>query len=114
MGEKNNSIWQTFKNKILFVELGHCNLSSMSRHDIVDLIDDCISDYKIDKLIFYYNKNRSDIKNLNKIFKIMDFEFCSYLITSNYINNEQDFYDDNEHQKIKKSTGCSQQQQQNK
>jgi hypothetical protein len=73
----NNSSWQcleTTHNNTLFIELGHTSLNSMSRHDIVDLIDQFIVDDKIHQIIFFYNKNRSDAENLCKVFNLMDFQ----------------------------------------
>ena len=75
-----HSTWQTwFSNENnnsghLFVELGHSNLAEYSRHDMVQLIDECTQDPKINQLIFFFNKNRNDIKNLNNVFRIMEFE----------------------------------------
>lgn len=71
-----NTTWSTFtfaQSNSIFIELGHTNLNSMSRHDIVDLIDETILNDKIDKLVFYYSENRSDAKNLNRVFSLMDF-----------------------------------------
>lgn len=73
-GANSHSKWQTFTlGKTLFIELGHSTLGSMSRHDVVDLIDDAEKDSSIFKLVFYFNKNRSDVKNLNAVFRLMDF-----------------------------------------
>ena len=72
-----HSTWQTWLSENsghLFVELGHSNLAEYSRHDMVQLIDECTQDPKINQLIFFYNKNRNDTKNLNQIFRVMEFE----------------------------------------
>lgn len=84
----NNSQWQTFKiSNILIVELGHTSLNAMSRNDIVDLIDTTIENKSIQKLIFYYNNQRTDVKNLDSVFKLMDFEMLGYLALNNVTSN---------------------------
>lgn len=73
-----NSTWQTWKNNNhLFAELGHSNLAEYSRHDMVQLIDECTENPSINNLIFFYNKNRSDVKNLNQVFRVMEFDLVN-------------------------------------
>jgi homoserine trans-succinylase len=59
----------------------------MSRNDIVDLIDTTIENKSIQKLIFYYNNQRTDVKNLDSVFRLMDFEMLGYLALNNFTSN---------------------------
>lgn len=56
---------------------------------MVQLIDESTANPNIENLIFFYNKNRSDVKNLNQVFRIMEFD-----LVQNCGQIDQDLPDD--------------------
>jgi len=70
----NSSRWQAFRLcRNIFIELGQSALRDISKHDLIDMIDHFSQDFEVDRLVFYYHQKRSDAKNLNATFRVMDF-----------------------------------------
>jgi len=70
----NSSRWQAFRFcRNIFIELGQSALRDISKHDLIDMIDHFNQEFEVDRLVFYYHQNRSDVRNLNATFRVMDF-----------------------------------------